>query len=57
MRPIVDMHHRLGVQSELLDPGDVYRLLPQLREGEPLAGSVTNDSDGIVHHDAVVWAH
>ena len=57
MRPIVEMHHRLGVQSELLDPQDVYRLLPQLREGEPLAGGVTHDSDAIVHHDAVVWAH
>jgi len=57
MRPIVDMHHRLGVRSELLKPEDVHRLVPQLREGEPVTGGVAHNRDGIVHHDAVVWAY
>lgn len=56
MRPIVDMHHRIGVPSQLLSPDDTLRRLPILRGGEPVAGSVLND-DAIVHHDAVVWAH
>ncbi len=56
MRPIVDMHHRIGVASQLLSPDDTLRRLPILRGGEPVAGAVLND-DAIVHHDAVVWAH
>jgi sarcosine oxidase subunit beta len=56
MRPIVDMHHRIGVRSRLLSPDDTLRRLPVLRGGEPVAGSVLHD-DAIVHHDAVVWAH
>ena len=56
MRPIVDMHHRIGVASQLLSPDDTLRRLPILRGGEPVAGSVLHD-DAIVHHDAVVWAH
>jgi sarcosine oxidase, subunit beta len=56
MRSIVEMHHRIGVASRLLSPGDTLRRLPILRGGEPVAGSVFHD-DAIVHHDAVVWAH
>jgi sarcosine oxidase subunit beta len=56
MRSIVDMHHRLGVESRLLSPDDTLRRLPILRGGEPVAGAVLHD-DAIVHHDAVVWAH
>ncbi|MBI2469571.1 MAG: FAD-dependent oxidoreductase [Candidatus Rokubacteria bacterium] len=57
MRPVVAMHHRLGVRSELLDPAGVYRLVPHLRSGEPVAGGVGHARDAIVHHDAVVWAY
>jgi sarcosine oxidase, subunit beta len=57
MRPVVAMHHRLGVRSELLDPEGVYRLIPHLRGGEPILGGVTSARDGIVHHDAAVWAY
>ena len=56
MRTIVEMHHRIGVRSALLSPGETLRRLPILRGGEPVAGAVLND-DAIVHHDAVVWAH
>lgn len=56
MRPIVDMHHRIGVRSQLLSPDDTLRRLPVFRGGEPVAGSVLHE-DAIVHHDAVVWAH
>ena len=57
MGTIVQMHHRLGVQSELLKPEDVYRLVPQLRGGDQITGGVAHDADAIVHHDAVVWAY
>jgi sarcosine oxidase, subunit beta len=56
MRPIVEMHHRIGVRSRLLSPDDTLRRLPVFRGGDPVAGSVLHD-DAIVHHDAVVWAH
>jgi sarcosine oxidase, subunit beta len=56
MRPIVDMHHRIGIASESLDPRATLDMLPVLRGGEPPAGAVVHD-DAIVHHDAVVWAH
>jgi sarcosine oxidase subunit beta len=56
MRPIVEMHHRIGVGSALLSPDDTLRRLPVLTGGDPIAGAVLND-DAIVHHDAVVWAH
>lgn len=57
MRPVVEMHHRLGVESELLDPSSLHQLVPQLRAGESLAGGVWHARDGIIHHDAVVWAY
>ena len=56
MRPIVEMHHRIGVRSQLLSPDDTLRRLPVFEGGEPVAGAVLHD-DAIVHHDAVVWAH
>jgi sarcosine oxidase subunit beta len=56
MRDIVAMHHRIGLRSELHDERGTLRMLPVLRGGEPVAGSVVHD-DAIVHHDAVVWAH
>lgn len=56
MRPIVEMHHRIGVRSRLLSPDDTLRRLPVFLGGEPVAGAVLHD-DAIVHHDAVVWAH
>lgn len=57
MRPIIKMHHDLGVKSELLKPEYVHRLVPELRNGEPLTGAVAHTQDGIVHHDAAVWAY
>lgn len=56
MRDIVDMHHRIGIRSSLLDPEAVLEAVPAFRGGEPVAGGVIHD-DGIVHHDAVVWAY
>jgi sarcosine oxidase subunit beta len=56
MREIVAMHHRIGIRSTYLDHDDVLRAVPVLRGGEPPAAGVVHD-DGIVHHDAVVWAH
>ena len=57
MRKICEMHHRLGVKSELLDPEDTLRRLPVLNSGEPLKGALFHAKDGIVHHDAVVMAY
>jgi sarcosine oxidase subunit beta len=56
MRPIVQMHHRIGIRSELLDPVGTLAMLPILQGGDEPTGSVVHD-DAIVHHDAVVWAH
>jgi sarcosine oxidase subunit beta len=56
MTPIVEMHHRLGIQSRLLSPRETLARLPILRGGDDVAGAVLHD-DAIVHHDAVVWAH
>ncbi len=56
MRSIVEMHHRIGVDSRFLSPDETLRRLPILGGGEPVAGAVLHD-DAIVHHDAVVWAH
>jgi len=57
MHSIVEMHHRLGVKSELLNAESVYGLVPQLRMGEQVAGGVAAARDAIIHHDAVVWAY
>lgn len=57
MRKICEMHNRLGVKSELLDPDDALRRLPVLNSGEPLKGALFHADDGIVHHDAVVMAY
>ena len=57
MRKICEMHNRLGVKSELLDPDDALRRLPVLNSGEPLKGALFHANDGIVHHDAVVMAY
>jgi sarcosine oxidase subunit beta len=57
MRQMLAVHHRLGVRSELLNPDEVYRLIPHLRGGEPVLGGMTHRRDGIVHHDAAVWAY
>jgi sarcosine oxidase subunit beta len=56
MRDIVAMHHRIGIRSVFLDHDEVLRTVPVLRGGQPPAAGVVHD-DGIVHHDAVVWAH
>jgi sarcosine oxidase subunit beta len=56
MRAIVDMHHRIGVDSRFLSPDETLRHLPILMGGDAVAGAVLSD-DAIVHHDAVVWAH
>jgi len=56
MRKICEMHNRLGVNSELLSPGEALRRLPVLNSGEPLKGALFHAKDGIVHHDAVVMA-
>jgi sarcosine oxidase subunit beta len=55
MRAIVDMHHRIGVRSVLLDPKGTLDALPCLKGGDAPAGAVVHH-DGIVHHDAVLWA-
>ena len=57
MHKICEMHNRLGVNSELLDPDDALRRLPVLISGEPLKGALFHANDGIVHHDAVVMAY
>ena len=57
MRKICEMHHLLGVKSELLDPEAALRRLPVLNSGEPLKGALFHAKDGIVHHDAVVMAY
>src|SRR5262245_65490341 len=56
MRTIVDMHHRIGVDSRFLSPDETLRRLPILRCGEPVAGAVLHE-DAIVLYDAGVWVH
>ena len=57
MRKICEMHHRLGVKSELLGPDEALGHLPVLNSGEPLKGALFHAKDGIAHHDAVVMAY
>jgi sarcosine oxidase subunit beta len=56
MRATVEMHHRVGIQSVLLDQGGTLDAIPVLRGGDQVAGSVVHN-DAIVHHDVVVWAY
>lgn len=57
MRKVSAMHNQVGVKSEILNPSDVLRLLPVLKSGEPVKGALFHSRDGVVHHDAVVWAY
>ena len=57
MRKVCAMHNRLGVKSELLGPEDTLRLMPVLREGEPVKGALFNSKDASIHHDPIVWAY
>lgn len=56
MRDIVEMHHRIGVRSVLLDPRGTLEAIPVLAGGDPAVGAVVHH-DAIVHHDVVVWAY
>ncbi len=50
-----------GVDSELLDPAQIRRLLPLLREqsdaGRRLFGGFIQRRGGVVRHDAVAWGY
>ena len=57
----VNALHHAGVDSELLDPAQIRRLLPLLREqsdaGRRLFGGFIQRRGGVVRHDAVAWGY
>lgn len=48
-----------GVDSDMLGPGDIKRLVPEinLRCNPPIAGGFMQRRAGIARHDAVVWGY
>ncbi len=48
-----------GIDSELLTPGEIWELEPQLNRGGrfPIVGGFVQRRGGIVRHDAVVWGY
>jgi sarcosine oxidase subunit beta len=61
LRSRTGMNRLLGVDSEMIGPSEVKRLVPaiDLREGKPLPilGALHQSTAGVLRHDAVVWGY
>ena len=55
IKEAVELQNCLGVKSRLLTPEEAIEVLPFLN-GNDLYGASFNGRDGMVHHDAVLWA-
>ncbi|MGH3383698.1 MAG: FAD-dependent oxidoreductase [Nocardioidaceae bacterium] len=61
MRWRAEVNKLQGVDSELLDPAEIARLVPHLDVSDqpryPVVGGLFHPPGGIVRHDAVVWGY
>ena len=61
LRSRTGMNRLLGVDSEMIGPSEVKRLVPaiDLREGKllPILGALHQSTAGVLRHDAVVWGY
>ena len=61
LRQRVEYNRLMGVDSRLIEPRDVKRLVPQidLREGKPfpIVGALHHPPAGVARHDGVVWGY
>jgi sarcosine oxidase subunit beta len=61
MRWRAEVNKLQGVDSEVIDPGEIAKLAPFLdlsdRPRYPILGALYHPPGGIVRHDAVVWAY
>ena len=61
LRQRVEYNRLMGVDSRLIEPDEVKKLIPQidLREGKPfpILGALHHPTAGVARHDAVVWGY
>ena len=61
MRWRAEVNKHQGVDSEVIDPAEIKRLVPSLDTSEapryPIVGALHHPPGGIIRHDAVVWGY
>lgn len=61
LRVRADANRVLGVNSRLIDPGEIKRLVPHIYIGKnvryPIMGGLYHPPGGNIRHDAVVWGY
>jgi sarcosine oxidase, subunit beta len=61
LRVRADANSALGVNSLLIDPGEIKRLVPPIYIGQnvryPIIGGLYHPPGGNIRHDAVVWGY
>jgi sarcosine oxidase subunit beta len=61
LRIRADANTLLGVNSQMVDPGMIKRMVPAIYIGEdvryPIMGGLHHPPGGIIRHDAVVWGY
>ena len=61
LRQRVEYNRLMGVDSRLIEPPEVKRIVPQidLREGKPfpIVGALHHPPAGVARHDGVVWGY
>jgi sarcosine oxidase subunit beta len=61
MRWRAEVNQLQGVESEVIDPGEIKRLVPFLDTSAhpryPVLGALYHPPGGIIRHDAVVWGY
>jgi sarcosine oxidase subunit beta len=61
MRWRAEVNQLQGVESEVIDPGEIKRLVPFLDTSAhpryPILGALYHPPGGIIRHDAVVWGY
>ena len=59
MQERAEVNQLLGIDSRVVDPGEIAKLCPQLNLGPhqtwPIQGALYHPQGGIIRHDAVVW--
>jgi len=61
MRERAEVNKLLGIRSEVVFPGEIAEICPQLNLGQhqtwPIMGALYHPTGGIIRHDAVVWGY
>lgn len=61
LRVRADANRVLGVDSRLIDPGEIKKLVPPIDIGKnvryPIIGGLYHPPGGTIRHDAVVWGY